>query len=113
MIAIILSALIALVATGSGIGKLTKNQKVVTQLSGLGVSPQLMQIAGILEVLGAAGIVLGWIVKPLGVLAAVCLGAYFACAAGAHVKAKDMLGIGPGVVLCVLSLVAAALLATR
>jgi uncharacterized membrane protein YphA (DoxX/SURF4 family) len=110
MIAIILSALIALVATGSGIGKLTKNPKVVTQLSGLGVSPQLTQTAGILEVLGAAGIGIGLFVKPLGVVSLLCLAMYFGSAIGFHVRANDTKKSGPAVVCCVLSLLAAGLL---
>jgi uncharacterized membrane protein YphA (DoxX/SURF4 family) len=113
MIAIIISALIALAATGSGIGKLTKNPKVMKQLADLGVPPSLTPIAGILELLGAAGIVIGWAVKPLAVVAAAALAAYFACAAYAHVRAKDTKGMGPAVVLCILAIVAAVLLAGR
>jgi uncharacterized membrane protein YphA (DoxX/SURF4 family) len=113
MFGIILSALIALVALGSGASKLTKNAKTVEQFTSLGLSPKLMQTAGVLEVLGAAGVAIGWFVKPLGVLAAACLAAYFACAAGAHLRAKDPTHIGPAVVFCALSLVAAALLAQR
>jgi uncharacterized membrane protein YphA (DoxX/SURF4 family) len=113
MIGVILSAVIALVAVGSGVSKLTKNAKTVTQLSGLGVSPQLMQTAGILEVLGAAGIAIGWFVKPLGVLSLLCLAMYFGSAAGFHVRANDAKNSGPAVVFCVLSLLAAGLLLAR
>jgi uncharacterized membrane protein YphA (DoxX/SURF4 family) len=113
MAAIIVSALIALAAFGSGMGKLTKNPKVVKQLADLGVPPSLTPIAGILELLGAAGIVIGWAVKPLAVVAAAALAAYFACAAFAHIRGKDAKGMGPAVVLCIVSIVAVVLLAGR
>ena len=86
---VVITVLVSLALVGSAVAKLTKQQKLVEQLTGLGVAEaQLPQLAG-LELAGAAGMLLGLRVAGLGVLASACVVLYFVGAVGAHVRAHD------------------------
>lgn len=73
------------------------------------VSQKWMIPLGIVLASGAAGLLLGLAVPPLGIAAAIGLVLYFFCALFAHLRVRDP-GIGGAVTFLVLALVA--LLAT-
>ncbi|OYN96280.1 hypothetical protein CGZ96_13545 [Enemella evansiae] len=86
---IILTALLTLGFLGAGVGKLRRSQPVTGTLEGLGVSPGLQRTIGILEVLGAIGVIVGLFLQPLGILAAIGLVLMMIGAIIFHLRAKD------------------------
>ena len=86
---VIVGGLYAAITVGSAAGKLTKNEQVLASLTGVGVKDSFVPVLAVLELLGAAGLVVGIWSKPLGLAAAVCLALYFAGAVLAHVRVKD------------------------
>ncbi len=86
---VIVGGFYAAIALGSAAGKLTKNEQVIASLTGVGVKPSFVPVLAILEILGAAGLVVGIWSKPLGLAAAVCLALYFAGAVIAHLRVRD------------------------
>jgi uncharacterized membrane protein YphA (DoxX/SURF4 family) len=99
---VVVSLFLAFAALMSAIGKLTKNPKVVTMMTSLGVpSSWLPRLAGA-EIAGAVGLVVGLKSKPIGIAAAVGLVGYFVGAVLTHVKAKEK-GIGPAAFLAVVA----------
>ena len=98
--------LLGLVATVSGIGKLRRMPQVVETMHAVGVKDnQIPMLAG-LELLGAAGLLVGYAVPFIGVLAASGLTLYFLGAVFAHVRAKAPFSDAlPALGLMVLSLV--------
>lgn len=91
IVLIISCVLLGVAAAGSGVGKLTANPKVVASMESVGVSGSQARVLAILELLGAAGLVVGIAVPGLGIAAAACLALYFLGAVGAHLRA----GHGP------------------
>ncbi len=86
---IILSALLMLAFLGAGIGKLRRAQPVTGTLEDLGVTPGLQLTIGVLEVLGAVGVLIGLWLQPLGIAAAVGLVLMMLGALLFHLKAHD------------------------
>lgn len=83
--------LIAFAALGSAMAKLTRNPKIVEQLTGLGVpSSWLPRLAGA-EIAGAVGVLVGLVgkLKPLGILAAAGLVLYFVGAIVTHLRGQE------------------------
>ncbi len=107
---VVVSVLIALAAIGSALGKLSKNPKLVTQLTGLGVPLSWLPRLAALEIAGGVAVLVGLAVAPLGIAAAVGLVLYFLGAVATHLKAGDRKGIPAPLVLAV---VAAAALVLR
>lgn len=106
----IVTGLLAVVLVGSATGKLTKVDRVVENLTRAGVPLSWFPWLAATELAGAAGLVVGLAIEPLGVVAAVGLVLYFVGAVIAHVRARDY----PGVVAPVpLLVVAAAVLVLR
>ena len=87
IVLIVSCGLLGLAAAGSGVGKLTANPKIVASLESVGVAAGPMRILAVLELLGAAGLVVGIGVPGLGLAAAACLALYFVGAVGAHLRA--------------------------
>ncbi len=103
---IIIAVILGLAATVSAMGKLRKMPQVVDQMHHVGVKDSQIPILAILELLGAAGLLVGIWVPILGVLAALGLTLYFIAAVIAHVRAKDaMKDAAPALGLAVVSLV--------
>jgi uncharacterized membrane protein YphA (DoxX/SURF4 family) len=101
----IVSALLALAAIGSAMGKLTKQPKIIESLSGLGVPMSWLPRLAAAEIAGGVGLLIGLKLAPLGIAAAVGLIAYFAGAIATHVKAKDN-NVAPPLVLMLISVAA-------
>lgn len=102
---VIVSLLIALAATGSAIGKLTKQAQVVEALRTVGVPDSKVPVLAALELAGAAGVVIGLWVAPLGVAAALGLTLYFIGAVVAHLRVNDR-HIQPPAALAVVAAIA-------
>lgn len=105
---VIVSVLLAVAAFGSGMGKLTKQPKLVENLTGhLGVPMSWIALLGIAEVAGALGLGIGLKVAPLGIAAGVGLVLYFVGAVASHVRVKDNAGLtAPAAVLALISVAA-------
>lgn len=104
--AVIFSVLIALMATISAVGKLTRMEKVIESLHSVGVPDNRIPVLAVLELAGAAGVILGIWVRPLGIAAATGLVLYFAGAIAAHVRVGDKEGMAGPLVPLLLSIAA-------
>lgn len=90
---IVTAVLSALLAVGLAIGgakKLsTDADEMMSELDRLGVSTRLARLIGVLEILGAAGLVIGLWIGPLGIAAAAGLVLLMTGAVIYHVRARD------------------------
>jgi hypothetical protein len=103
---IILTALLGLATAFSAVGKFSKNPKAVDMLRQLGITDSQIRTLGIVEVLGALGLLVGIWIPILGLLAAIGFVLYFLGALIKHVRAKDAAkDVAPAVVLLVLSII--------
>ena len=103
---IILTALLGLATAFSAVGKFSKNPKAVDMLRQLGITDSQIRTLGIVEVLGALGLLVGIWIPILGLLAAIGFVLYFLGALIKHVRAKDAAkDMAPAVVLLVLSII--------
>jgi uncharacterized membrane protein YphA (DoxX/SURF4 family) len=106
---VVVSALIALVAVMSAVMKLKRDPKVMESINKVEFPSDKVPVLAALEIAGALGVVAGFVVKPLGVAAAVGLVLYFLGAAGSHVRVGDKQGIPAPMGLAVLAAIATAL----
>jgi uncharacterized membrane protein YphA (DoxX/SURF4 family) len=83
---IIVCTLLGVVAVGSAIGKLTANPKIVESMHSVGVTAEQARVLAVLELLGAAGLVVGIFVPFIGLAAAAGLALYFVGAVIAHAR---------------------------
>src|SRR3954452_3242305 len=88
------SILLAAMCTASATMKLKHDPRSVASINGtVGVPLRLFPVLAGLELAGAAGILIGLWLEPLGIAAAAGLVAYFVCAIVGHLRARDMKGI--------------------
>lgn len=107
---IIASVVLAAMAGGSAIKKLQKDEQVVTVIGGtVGVPERLFPVLAALELAGAAGVLVGLALAPIGVLAAAGLVAYFVGAFAGHIRAGAIKGLSMPLVPLVLSIAVLAL----
>lgn len=88
-VTLVLSALLSVAFLGAGAAKLRRAEPVTGTLVGVGVSSGLQRAIGLLEVLGAAAVVIGLWFEPLGALAAAGLVAMMIGALAFHARARD------------------------
>ena len=107
----VLSVLLALGFGQVGASKvLTASDKMVAALGRLGLSTGLIRVVGALEMLGAAGLVIGLWIGPLGIAAAIGLALLMIGAMIYHIKARDTAkNTIPPLILFLLSATAVAL----
>ena len=86
---VVLSVLLAIGFALASLPKLSAADGMVAELGRLGVSNGLTRVIGALELLGAAGLVVGLRVGALGIAAATGLVLLMAGAVGYHLKAHD------------------------
>jgi hypothetical protein len=109
-ITVIVSVALAAMATLSALMKLQRNEQVISAVHGtVGVPLRHLPVLAGLELAGAAGLIVGLWVAPLGIAAAVGLTAYFAGAVIAHLRVGDTKGIGSPMFPLILSIAALAL----
>lgn len=77
----------ALVATG--IGKVKRAKPIRHNLRAVDVPRKWWNPMAVVEFLGAAGLIIGLVFPPLGILAAVGVMLYFAGAVVAHIRTRD------------------------
>jgi hypothetical protein len=110
---VVVSVLLALALLGSATGKLSKQPKIVEQLTGLGVPLGWFPFLALAEIAGAVGLLVGLKVWALGVAAAIGVFLYFDGAVITHVRAKDK-NLLPPMVLGLVAVAAGVLrIATR
>jgi hypothetical protein len=85
----VLVVLLSLALLGSAVGKLTKQQKVVDSLTGVGVPASWFPLLAAAEIAGAAGLVLGLWVPALGIAAGAGVVLYFVGAVVAHLRVEN------------------------
>lgn len=88
-ITVILSLLLAVAFVAAGSAKITNNPQIVSNLRRLRVDNALIRPIGVLEVLGAAGLVIGLAWAPLGAAAALGLFGLMVGALRYHARAHD------------------------
>ena len=89
---VITTLLLAVMAATSAAKKLQKDEQVLTVIGGtVGVPQQYFPMLATLELAGAAGILLGLRLAPLGIAAA-GLAAYFLGALAGHLRVGDTKG---------------------
>jgi hypothetical protein len=107
---VVTSVVLAAMAGGSAIKKLQKDEQVLAVIGGtVGVPERLFPVLASLELVGAAGVLLGLWLAPLGVLAAAGLVAYFVGAVAGHIRAGDIKGLAMPLVPLALSTIVLAL----
>ncbi|NGN92452.1 DoxX family protein [Nocardioides sp. KC13] len=104
---LVLSILFALLLLFSAYGKLTRNPAQAETLEKVGAT-RIVPILALLEIAGAAGLIIGLFWWPLGVAAAIGTTLYFIGAVIAHVRVRDK-AIAPAAVLAVVSVAIIAL----
>ena len=100
----IVTLLLVTLLVGTGIGKIKRAQPIVNNLEASDVPRKAFTPLGSLELLGAAGVIVGLLIPPLGVLTAACLICYFAGAVYAHIRAGDenIAPAGSGLIMSVI-----------
>ena len=107
---IVIAAVLVLGSVASGCGKLTRQEPIVEVLTQLGVAPARIPLLGILQLLGATGVILGVWAPVLGVVSALCLTLYYLGAIFAHLRIKDTAArTAPATLLFLVALVATVL----
>lgn len=105
----IITLLLALAVTLSGIGKLAKHPQIIENLSHVNVPMEWLPRLAAAEFAGAIGMVIGLTVAPwLGVAAATGIALYFIGALVFHVRAHDN-DIAAPIVLLVVAVLSATL----
>ncbi|MEU8624946.1 DoxX family protein [Streptomyces sp. NPDC048669] len=99
----IVGIVLALIVLFSAYAKLTRDQKLVDGLTGLGVPLRMFPALAACEIAGAVGLVIGIWWAPLGIAAAVGLVLYFVGAVGAHLRKSDFKGTPNAAVLLLAS----------
>ena len=107
---VVCAVLLAVVLVGSGLAKLTRDQRVRASLDQAQVPHSWYAPLAAVEFAGALGLCVGIAVRPLGVAAAVGVVLYFVGAVVAHLRVRDT--AGAGVPAGLVALAAAALVAS-
>lgn len=93
IVLVITTALLALLSVASATMKLKRDPRSVDSIHGtVGVPLAMLPVLAALELAGAAGILIGLWVEPLGIAAACGLVAYFLGAVIAHLRVHDTSG---------------------
>jgi len=97
LLATVLSVVLAVVFTIAGANKFSGSALAAIAPEHLNISEKTYRLAGVLELLGAFGLLVGAIAAPLvGSLAAVCLGLLLLGAVVLHIRAGDPFAVGDG-----------------
>ncbi len=87
---VVVTVLLAVICLNSAAMKLRRNAQVLAVIHGtVGVPQRHLPVLAALEIAGAAGILIGLWLEPLGVAAAAGLVAYFVGAVGGHLRVGD------------------------
>ena len=101
---IVLATLLILVCVGSAMMDFRQPEHLVESMKKLSIPASRLPLFGIIKILGAAGLAIGFQRTQLGVLAGAGLSIYFAIATLAHTRIKDTAkDTAPAFVLFVIS----------
>jgi len=90
---VIVTVLVAAISLNSAVMKLRKNEQVLASIHGtVGVPIRPLPVLAGLEIAGAAGILIGLWLEPLGIAAAIGLVAYFVGAVIGRLRVRDSKG---------------------
>ncbi|HUV58184.1 MAG TPA: DoxX family protein [Acidimicrobiales bacterium] len=107
---VVVATLIGLASAASAMGKFARKPDIMAAMAHVGVTAKQVPLLGLLELLGAMGLLIGIWNKPLGVAASIGLTLYFLGATSIHVRLKDKMPIlGPPLVLFLIALATAVL----
>lgn len=107
---IVLSIVLAVAFTGAGLWKLTGQSAMRDAATHFGIAWERYRLIGVIELAGAAGVLIGFALTALGALAAIGLTLLMIAAIAVHRRAGDPLGqMAPAGVLGVLAAVTAVL----
>ena len=110
----VVTVLFALMTGLSATLKIRRDPKVVAVIHDtVGVPLKYFPLLALCEIAGAVGLVVGILVPPLGVAAAVGLVVYFAGAVVSHLRVGDVKGINPDVFMLGLAVASLALRIVR
>lgn len=94
-----LQVLLAVAFLAAGLGKLTRQPKLVAEFRRMRLSGTLMLVAGATEVLAAVGLLVGFLSRPLTVVVTAALVVQMLLAAGAETRGGGPSKIAPPLVL--------------
>lgn len=107
---IIVTVVLALMASASAALKLQRKPEIVDSIHGtVGVPVERLPALAAVQLLGVAGLLVGFWVPWIGVAAAAGLMAYFAAAVAAHLRVSDSKGAAGPMPFLMLAFVALAL----
>lgn len=107
-VAIILQVLLALGFLGTGVPKLASAKSSLVQRDRLRVAPWFWQLTGLLETLGALGMLAGIFVAPIAAIAGIWVAVIMVGAIGTHLLHRDSVShFAAPVMLLVLAVVVA------
>ena len=102
---VVAAVLLAVMCASSASLKLRQDERAVAAIGGtVGVPLRIFPVLAALELAGAAGILVGLWLGPLGVVAAAGLVVYFVCAAIGHLRVGDTKGLTMPIVPLVLAI---------
>lgn len=106
LLALVTALLLALLLF-TGIGKYARITPIRHNMNASDVPKKHWSRLATLEMLGALGLLVGWLWRPIGILTSGCLIAYFSGAVAAHLKAgdKNIAPSGSGAVMAAIALV--------
>ena len=103
-ISTVLAVLLIIVCIGSALMDFRKPEKIVAEMKKLKVPVERLPLLGVIKILGAIGVAIGFQKVRLGELAGLGLGMYFAIATVAHTRVKDSVkDTAPAFILFVVS----------
>ena len=105
----LVAVVLALMSVGTAVAKIRHLEPATSGLITAGVPTSWFVPLALLDLAGAAGLLIGIGWRPLGIAAATGLLLYFLGALGFHVRAKDYQGLPMPTVFTVLSAAALAL----
>lgn len=103
--AVLISAILVFTARN----QLVREKEVTASLTRLGVPDRMFAVLATLQLLGAAGLLIGIFFRPLGIAAAIGVVLFFLGAVIAHLRANDAKGAPIPAVLAAFSIVPLAL----
>jgi hypothetical protein len=102
---VIVSVVLAILAAASAHAVLTRNTKVITQMTRLGIPMNWLPFLAGCEIAGSVGLLAGIAYPPLGIAAAGGLILYFVGAVLAHLRVGDK-DVAPALVFLAVSVAA-------
>jgi hypothetical protein len=103
---VVVSGVLAVLAAYAAIRKLGHSPPVVRSYARVGVPEERLNLLAAILLAGAAGLILGWFWRPVGIAAAAGMAAYFVLAVAAHIRKRDHRNLPTPVLMLALSVAA-------